>query len=89
MRNKIATKTSVLFLPNTSEGKPPRRATTSVLSPAGYEYPYNAYTVDFYDNISDVFSPFNSDDITWPKEMASLGELKTAGFWKRVIWQRV
>jgi len=64
-------------------------ATTSVLSPAGYEYPYNAYTVDFYDNISDVFSPFNSDDITWPKEMASLGELKTAGFWKRVIWQRV
>jgi hypothetical protein len=33
--------------------------------------------------------PFNSDDIQWPEEMASLGELKTPGFWKRVIWKRV
>jgi hypothetical protein len=64
-------------------------ATASVLSPAGYEYPFNAYTVDFYENISDAFNPFNSNDITWPEEMASLGELKTPGFWKRVIWQRV
>lgn len=64
-------------------------ATTTVLSPSGYEYPYNAYTVDFYDNISDAFTPFNSDDIAWPEEMSSLGQLKTPGFWKRVIWQRV
>lgn len=64
-------------------------ATATVLSPVGYEYPYNAYTVDFYDTISDVFTPFNTDTITWPEEMASLGELKTPGFWKRVIWQRV
>jgi len=63
--------------------------TTSVLSPSGYDYPYNAYTVDFYDKISDAFTPFNSDDITWPEEMSSLGQLKTPGFWKRVIWQRV
>jgi len=64
-------------------------ATASVLSPVGYDYAYNAFTVDFYDNISDAFAPFNSDDITWPEEMASLGELKTPGFWKRVIWKRV
>ena len=42
-----------------------------------------------YDNISDAFTPFNSDDIAWPEEMSSLGQLKTPGFWKRVIWQRV
>lgn len=63
--------------------------TINVLSPIGYEYPYNAYTVDFYDNIGDAFSPFISEDVNWPEEMASLGELKTPGFWKRVIWKRV
>lgn len=63
--------------------------TISVLSPTGYEYPYNAYTVDFYENIGDAFSPFTSEDVSWPEEMASLGELKTPGFWKRVIWKRV
>lgn len=64
-------------------------ATTRVLAPLGYEYPYNSYTVDFYEKISDIFSPFNVDEITWPEEMSSLGDLKTPGFWKRVIWQRV
>ena len=64
-------------------------AAINVLAPVGYEYPYNAYTVDFYEKISDAYNPFNSDDIQWPEEMASLGELKTPGFWKRVIWKRV
>lgn len=63
--------------------------TISILSPIGYEYPWNSYTVDFYDNIEDAFSPFTSEDVSWPEEMASLGELKTPGFWKRVIWKRV
>ncbi|MGA0987016.1 MAG: hypothetical protein ACO3RO_02335 [Flavobacteriaceae bacterium] len=63
--------------------------TVNVLSPNGYEYPYNAFTVDFYENIGDAFSPFTSEDVSWPEEMASLGDLKTPGFWKRVIWKRV
>jgi len=63
--------------------------TINVLSPIGYEYPYNAYTVDFYESIGDAFSPFTSEDVSWPEEMASLSELKTPGFWKRVIWKRV
>ncbi|MGA0012288.1 MAG: hypothetical protein ACO3FD_04290 [Flavobacteriaceae bacterium] len=37
--------------------------TVNVLSPNGYEYPYNAFTVDFYDNIGDAFSPFPSEDV--------------------------
>ena len=63
--------------------------TARVLSPSGYVHPYNAFTIDFYENIADTFLPFTSEDVSWPKEMASLGELKTPGFWKRVIWKRV
>lgn len=64
-------------------------ASIRVLSPEGYDYPFNCFTVDFYENISDVFSPLNSDNITWPEEITSLDKLKTPGIWKRAIWQRV
>ncbi|HAS20094.1 MAG TPA: hypothetical protein DCR42_08845 [Flavobacteriaceae bacterium] len=60
-----------------------------VLAPVGYDYPFNVFTVDFYEKISDVFNPFGSNTVSWPDEMASLGELKTPGFWKRAVWKRV
>jgi hypothetical protein len=62
--------------------------TVTVLSPTGYDYSFNVFTVDFYENLSDVFNPFTSDSVEWPSEMASLGEMKTPGFWKRVVWKR-
>lgn len=63
--------------------------TVNVLSPQGYDYAFNSYTVDFYEKFSDAFTPFDMQSIDWPEEMESLGKLKTPGFWKRVIWQRV
>ncbi|MDG1711429.1 MAG: hypothetical protein P8H51_04090 [Flavobacteriaceae bacterium] len=35
-----------------------------------------------------MYNPFTSDSVEWPSEMASLGEMKTPGFWKRVVWKR-
>ncbi|MGI9540448.1 MAG: hypothetical protein ACR2MI_00160 [Flavobacteriaceae bacterium] len=62
--------------------------TVAVLSPTEYDYSFNVYTVDFYENLSDVYIPFTSDSVEWPSEMTSLDEMKTPGFWKRVVWKR-
>jgi hypothetical protein len=60
-------------------------ATAIVLSPRGYAYPYNAQTIDFYENFEDIFNPFNGA-VEWPEEIAKLNGANPNGFWKSMIW---
>lgn len=62
--------------------------TSIVLSPQGYNYAYNAMTVDFYENFSDIFNSYDKD-VSWPEGITDLNRLKKGnGFWKSTIWYR-
>lgn len=61
----------------------------AVLSPQGYDYSFNAMTVDFYKDFSDIFTSW-PPNTQWPKGIEKLNAMKeNEGFWRRSIWQRV
>ena len=60
-----------------------------VLSPQGYDFPFNSLTVDFYADFSDIFTSW-PENTQWPEGIEELNKLKeNDGFWRRSIWQRV
>jgi len=64
--------------------------TAAVLSPTGYGYNWNCYTVDAYKNISDIYNAWNNET-TYPEDgMTEVNNLmKNQAFYKRVIWRKV
>ena len=62
---------------------------STVLSPQGYDFPFNSLTVDFYKDFSDIFTSWPANT-QWPEGIEELNKLKeNEGFWRRSIWQRV
>ncbi|TDQ32852.1 hypothetical protein [Zeaxanthinibacter enoshimensis] len=63
--------------------------TAMVLSPQGYGYNWNSYTVDGFVKYRDIFNAWTSE-VEWPQEglEAVSKTMKNEQFYKRVIWQR-
>lgn len=64
--------------------------TAGVLSPQGYGYNWNCYTVDAYKNRSDMYNAWNTE-ITFPEDgLTEVNNLmKNQAFYKRVVWRKV
>jgi len=63
---------------------------STVVSPTGNGYNWNAYTMDGYDNLSDALNPYPNGITDFPEGISSINELIPDGkFYKTVIWELV
>ena len=77
---------------NIEQGKTAQKywSASTVISPTGNGYNWNAYTMDGYENLSDALVPYPNGFSDFPEGISTINELLPEGkFYKTVIWELI